>query len=234
VRLRLLRLEEELKEVVGGTRVVARIAGFPTAFIDLIPTVVRRLRNQIPRAEITLEHCGHEDAIGRLRRGDVDIALVFRDPQAERGDADLRVIDLGAQPMHALLPREHSLRSTKAIKLRSLRNERWIVGSVDEPSSIIVAACRAAGFEPQIAFTTDDALATQGLVAAGLGVSLSSPWEASVLRSDVVLRPVTQPSPKRRIAAMVAQPAAPAAELLLDLTRSCVRELAQRRVAIAR
>jgi DNA-binding transcriptional LysR family regulator len=85
---------------------------------------------------------------------------------------------------------------------------------------VIVAACRAAGFEPEIAFRTDDALATQSLVAAGLGVSLSSPWLQEMLRDDVVLRPLADPVPTREISAVAATPTSPAAKLLLELART--------------
>jgi DNA-binding transcriptional LysR family regulator len=118
--------------------------------------------------------------------------------------SDLNVVASGPSCCTRFLPKEHHWHRRSRSSSAHFAMTRWIVGAADEPSSIIVAACRRAGFEPQIAFTTDDALATQGLVAAGLAISLSSPWEASVLRNDVVLRPVTQPSPRRRIAAVIA------------------------------
>jgi DNA-binding transcriptional LysR family regulator len=47
---------------------------------------------------------------------------------------------------------------------------RWIAGC-ERCRAYLVRQCEWAGFTPRIAFTTDDYLAVQALVAAGLGVT---------------------------------------------------------------
>jgi DNA-binding transcriptional LysR family regulator len=47
---------------------------------------------------------------------------------------------------------------------------RWIAGC-ERCRSYLIRQCEAAGFTPKIAFTTDDYVAVQALVAAGLGVT---------------------------------------------------------------
>jgi DNA-binding transcriptional LysR family regulator len=220
VRLRLLRMEAELTEIAGGTRLVARIGAFPSAFIELVPTLLRRLRERSAGAELTLVRCGHDEALVHLRRAEIDLALVFSRPELDQEHPDLTRVEIAREAMLALLPAGHPLARRRRIALAALAEERWIVGAADDPSSVIVAACRAAGFDPQIAFTTDDALATQSLVAAGLGVSLSSPWLEPMLRDDVVLRPVTDPAAMREVSALVAAPTSPAAALLLEFARA--------------
>ena len=71
-----------------------------------------------------------------------------------------------------------------------------------------------------MAFETDDALTTQSLVAAGLGVSLASPWVESSRRRDVVLVPLADPVPPRRLQAAVPDPPGPASALLLELAKT--------------
>jgi DNA-binding transcriptional LysR family regulator len=109
------------------------------------------------------------------------------------------------------------------VKLSDLAKERWIVGAPDPSSSIIVNACLAAGFEPNVVFETDDPLATQSLIAAGLGVSLSSPWVSAALREDVVLKPLAPPVPTRRVRALVADPPGLGARILLELAQGLVK-----------
>jgi len=220
LRLRLLRMETELAEIAGGTRLTARIGAFPSAFVGLVPELLRRLRKHAPSAELMLVRCGHDDALVRLRRAEIDIALVFSRSNLEGRQPDLIRVEIAREPMLALLPRGHRFARRRKVDLATLARERWIVGAADDPSSVIVAACRAAGFEPEIAFRTDDALATQSLVAAGLGVSLSSPWLQEMLRDDVVLRQLSDPVPTREISAVAATPTSPAAELLLELART--------------
>jgi DNA-binding transcriptional LysR family regulator len=218
IHARVLRLEEELAELAGGGRLAVALGGFPTAFVGLIPEIVRRLRERAPAAQLALRRCGHDEAIALVRTAELDLALVFAQADAP-APRDVEVVDLADEPMLALLPLGHALARAEAVPLAELHDETWIVGAPDPSSSVIAAACHAAGFEPRIAFETDDPLATQSLVGAGLGVSLTTPWLASALRDDVVLRPIAPPAPVRRVSAVVADPTGPGAALLLELAR---------------
>jgi DNA-binding transcriptional LysR family regulator len=66
---------------------------------------------------------------------------------------------------------------------------------------ILVRACNSAGFEPRIAFNSDDYLAIQGFVAAGVGVSLIPDLALLAVRDDVVIRALKSQPPVRRIQA---------------------------------
>jgi DNA-binding transcriptional LysR family regulator len=222
IRTRMLRLEAELAELAGGARLAVALGGFPTAFVGLIPEILRRLLDRAPGADVSLRRCGHDEAIALVRTAELDLALVFaqRDTPPPR---DVDVVHLTDEPMLALLPRGHALADVGEVALADLRGESWIVGAPDPSSSVIAAACHAAGFEPRVAFETDDPLATQSLVAAGLGVSLTTPWLATAQRADVVLRPLAEPAPARRVSAVVADPAGPGASLLLALAREAAQ-----------
>jgi DNA-binding transcriptional LysR family regulator len=220
IRARLQRLEDELAEMSEGVRLHVTLGGFPTAFIGLVPAIIGRLRKQAPDATIALRRCGHDEAVALVRAAELDLALVFARPDVPADRGDIEVVALADEPMLALLPRRHPLAEQGELELAALADEPWIVGARDPVSSVIATACRLAGFEPRIAFETDDALATESLVGAGLGVSLSSPWLAAALRDDVVLRPLAPPVPTRRVDAVIADPPGPGARLLLDLARA--------------
>jgi hypothetical protein len=86
-----------------------------------------------------------------------------------------------------------------------------------------VRACRAAGFEPRLAYVTDDPLATNGIVSAGLAVTLVSPLLAGSLQG--VSTPALVGEPVRgSIYALLSQssPHALTGELL-DGARSSLR-----------
>jgi len=223
IRGQLLQLETSLTELSGGARLAVGIGGFPSAFVGMIPELVRGLRAHAPEAEITLKRCGHDEALSLLRSAELDLALVFSRPDLSQQPTGIQIAELGEEPMLALLPREHRLARKAKVRLSDLAKERWIVGAPDPSSSIIVNACIAAGFEPRVIFETDDPLATQSLVAAGLGVSLSSPWISVALRADVVLKPLAAPVPMRRLRALVADPPGIGARILLDLARDLKR-----------
>jgi DNA-binding transcriptional LysR family regulator len=219
IRARMLRLEAELAELAGGTRVSVALGGFPTAFAGLIPSMVKQLLGVDPDADITLRRCGHDQAIAAVRKASLDLGLVFATGEAAIHADDLTVVDLSSEPMLALLPRHHPVATTAELRLSTLRDEPWIIGAPDPSSSVIIAACRDAGFEPHVAFETDDALAIQSLVAAGLGVSLTTPWLAMTLHPDLVLKPLAPPAPTRYVQAVLANPAGPGARLLLTLAQ---------------
>jgi DNA-binding transcriptional LysR family regulator len=85
-------------------------------------------------------------------------------------------------------------------ELATLRDETWIAGC---PTCRVTftAACERAGFAPDIVCSTDDNLALQSLVAAGLGVTLVPRLVSSFVRHPrVVAMPVT-PAMWRHVAA---------------------------------
>jgi DNA-binding transcriptional LysR family regulator len=69
--------------------------------------------------------------------------------------------------------------------------------------AIILRACHAAGFEPRVVldFPTDDYNATQGMVAAGAGITLLPRLALAVPRDDLAVRPLTGDDPRRLVAA---------------------------------
>ncbi|MEO3868297.1 LysR substrate-binding domain-containing protein [Nonomuraea sp. B12E4] len=93
---------------------------------------------------------------------------------------------------------------------------------------VLPRACRQAGFEPRIAFRTDDQMTVRGLVAAGLGVALA-PWlTLPATPSGLVVRPLAEPSLTRTV--MTATPAAPyrlpAVPVMIDHLRAVAADLA--------
>src|SRR5258705_10563218 len=78
-------------------------------------------------------------------------------------------------------------------RFRALADSTWIRGPASStcPDTIILLrACQSAGFEPRIAFTSDDYLAIQGFVAAGVGAPLIPEPALLALRGGSALRPL--------------------------------------------
>ena len=73
--------------------------------------------------------------------------------------------------MVVALPPRHRLARRQVVDLADLAHEPWIAPSYD---GLAARACRAAGFEPRIAFLAGDPLAMRALLASGLGVTLTS------------------------------------------------------------
>jgi len=116
----------------------------------------------------------------------------------------------------------HPLASKSRVRLADAADEPWITGRSDlECNRLVSRACRAAGFEPAVAFSTDDYAAAQGLVAAGVGVALIAELGLYTRRDDVVVRSLGPETPLRRVHAIAATPErrSPAASAMLAVLR---------------
>jgi DNA-binding transcriptional LysR family regulator len=69
--------------------------------------------------------------------------------------------------------------------LARFAHHRWIAGC-DRCREHLLRQCAAAGYTPKIAFTTDDFVAVQALVTAGLGVALLPSLALSAARNPAV------------------------------------------------
>jgi DNA-binding transcriptional LysR family regulator len=94
---------------------------------------------------------------------------------------------------------------------------RWIAGC-ERCREHLLRQCAEAGFAPRIAFTTDDYVAVQALVAAGLGVTTLPGLALQAARHPGV-RAEALPGTRRRVTAHVygAPPDPPAVSLLLEV-----------------
>lgn len=97
---------------------------------------------------------------------------------------------------------------------------RWIAGC-ERCREHLLQQCAQAGFVPRIAFTTDDYVAVQALVAAGLGVTTLPGLALRAARHPGV-RAETLPGARRHVSAHVygAPPDPPAVSLLLEVLAS--------------
>jgi DNA-binding transcriptional LysR family regulator len=96
----------------------------------------------------------------------------------------------------------------------------WIQNDTTGPCGRLhLSACTAAGFEPKIGFQSDDYNVVQGLIAAGVGVSLLPALALTNVREDIVVRALGPSAPARKIAAatLAGRYRSPATEAMLDI-----------------
>jgi DNA-binding transcriptional LysR family regulator len=195
--------EAALAEIAGLRAGRLRMASFPTAGATLMPLAIATFRASYPDVELTLAEAEPEELLPRLRAGELDLALLFEfeGQSVTRGKAETRV-ELLEDPMHLALPTNHRLAARKRIGLADLREQAWVQTSGASPCARhVVRVCHAAGFEPRVAFESDDYQTVQGLVAAGVGVALIPELALSVVREDIVIRTLSPTPPVRSVLA---------------------------------
>ncbi len=138
-------------------------------------------------------------------------------------------------PMFLVLPRDHPLVNKRNLRLADLADEAWIGGRPNcECNRLIYDACSRAGYDPRIAFETDDYNAMQGFVAAGVGVSLIAELGLTSIRDDIVVRDLGRETPVRRIyaASMAGGYRTPATAAMLEMLQQVAARYETRRPAL--
>ncbi|WP_394828537.1 LysR family transcriptional regulator [Pendulispora albinea] len=225
---RLGAAEAELSAHTGLRQGRVRLAAFPSALGTFVPKAAALLAEKFPNLDLRLREAEPPEALQQLRAGEIDVAVVFaHEFAADNGlppppdDDGVRLTHLLTEPVHLVVPKGKRRRKN----LAAYADERWIAGC-DRCRRHLLAQCARAGFTPKIAFTTDDYVAVQALVAADLGVTtLPELALLSVRHAGIVALPL--PGAVRSVlAATYGQPPdPPATAALLDaLSRSVPRQ----------
>ena len=219
---RLADAEAELEAIAGlrGGRV--RLTSLPSAGATLVPRAIADFRERHPGVELSLEPAEPPEALSMLRSGECDVAITVDAPFCSIDEPGIDTQHLLDDPMYVVLPSGHELAAKPSIRLEDLSAESWIGGSSGSgcPDTLVLTrACNAAGFEPRIAFHSDDYLAIQGFVAAGVGIALIPDLALLAVRDDVAIRSLAQRPPIRRLQAATLRDAfrSPAVEAMLAI-----------------
>ena len=239
---RLAAAEEELEAIAGLRGGRLRLASFPTAGATLVPLAIAMFSDRHPDVELSLIEAEPEDALPRLRAGDLDVALTFEYSSLpgsvhEPLNDEVELVHLLDDPMYVALPRSHPLARKRGLKLEELADENWILGTTGScpDASIFLRSCQLAGFEPRIAFNSDDYFAMQGFVAAGVGASFIPDLALMSVREDIIVRSLGPRPPVRQIMAATLKDSflSPAKQAMLDVLVEVGEEFAGKHRGLA-
>jgi molybdate transport repressor ModE-like protein len=238
---RLEEAERELAAIAGLEGGELRLASFPTASATVLTEAVSIFHRRHPKVRLAVADAEPEQSLPELRRGEIDIALTFDYPSVPAiSERDVERTLLLSESMYLCLPSDHPLAAREVVPLTELAEEVWLCGSLPSTcGEVVMAACRAAGFEPRVGFESDDYNVMQGFIAAGLGYTLLPELALPTLRSDLVVRATDPPAPQRRVwAATRAQGSRSAAteamlKILVDVGEQLSRRSAERLKLVA-
>ncbi|PKQ16455.1 MAG: LysR family transcriptional regulator [Actinobacteria bacterium HGW-Actinobacteria-7] len=187
-------------EEISGT---VRISVFQTAAQSIALPALSGLAHRYPALEITIRELEPVRAIPALRAGQLDIALSHEwDFVPRQPDPSITRFNLLAEPIVAILPRDHPLASGP-VRLRDLAQEHWCVAGPDAMSrKAVERVAQSAGFQPKIILESNYFRALGSAVEAGLGVGIA-PAMTDMRGLDIVMQPLIEPSMERRIFAAV-------------------------------
>jgi DNA-binding transcriptional LysR family regulator len=86
---------------------------------------------------------------------------------------------------------------------------------------MLLRLCREAGFQPKVAFESNDHQVQLGLVSSGVGVTLLPGLAFETAVDDVEVRPVEGPCPSREVLAAVPSEGyrSPATEAMIEVLK---------------
>jgi DNA-binding transcriptional LysR family regulator len=226
--------ESELAAQAGLRDGRVRLAAFPSALGTLVPAATARLQALHPGIDLMLTEAEPPEALRMLRAGYVDVAVIFRHDETagtaaeEEGTRGILLLD---EPIYLVTPASDPAAepagpgAADAAILAAYASRRWIAGC-ERCRDHLLQRCAQAGFVPKIAFTTDDYVAVQALVAAGLGVTTLPGLTLQAARHPGV-RAEPLPGDRRRVYAVVygAPPDPPATTVLLKVLSTAYEQL---------
>ena len=234
---RLADAEAELEAIAGIRGGRLRLVSFPTAGATIAPLAIARFRERHPGVEVTLAPREPDEGLDCLKTGECDIALTVEAGFAPIADPAIERHPLLEDPMYLCVSACHRVARKARIRMADLAEESWILGTTGVcPDGVVLErACQAAGFEPRVAFQSDDYYAIQGFVAAGVGVCLIPDLALVAVRDDVVIRCLEGRTPVRHVlaATLAGGYLSPAAAAMLEILREVGAEWAAQQGSLA-
>jgi DNA-binding transcriptional LysR family regulator len=158
----------------------------------------------------------------------LDLALISEWDIPKVPLESVRLVHLLDDQLLLAVPAGHALARRRQVRLSDLRNVRWIEGA--HPDCLgPLARLGLIENDPQIAFVCDDWVGKQGLVAAGVGLSLFPRMALASAHPSIALRTVKDLPPRRVFAACRAETSQPhSLEPMLEILKACASDHAAR------
>lgn len=145
--------------------------GFLGSFGSIVvPRLIAGFTAVSPRVTFTLEEGAAESISDRVLAGFVDVGVVSPRPQ----EPTLAWRSLFRQRLGVAVPRDHRLMGVAAVSMTDLADEPFVAMHPGfGMRRLFDELCAAAQFQPRIVLESANLITTAGLVAAGLGISLT-------------------------------------------------------------
>lgn len=221
----LSQMERALAAARGAAQgMTARLAiGFvPSSTYEILPAILRHFRQRHPAVDLHLEELNTVDQTDALVQRRIDVALNRPPTFFTSGVLQETIV---RERLIAALPADHPLATRKSLRLRDLREERFLLIPPRWGTGYhtrVLDACQEAGFVPRIEQEPKYMHTLVGLVAAGMGVALVPDSLANLTPKGCVYRVLADRTAALTMdlgAAWHANDTAPALHAFLDAAR---------------
>lgn len=177
-----------MKDVTGSNRKRIRLATAPNRGATIYSKIYNPFSRRYPDIALNLVELYATDQPGAIARGTVDLALGAGASSTETTD-----IPIAYEELLVSLPAAHPLAGQARIRLEDLRETPFVLQGPRHSIRILADQLfREAGFQPVIAFESDDVLLVDSMMHQAVGVGLVS--KAHVFPcEELVYRPLDPP-----------------------------------------
>ncbi|MFF2075855.1 LysR family transcriptional regulator [Kitasatospora sp. NPDC058162] len=215
-----------VQETVQLRRGRVRLGAPPSLCTSLVPDVLRVFRDRYPGVALGVREGGSRDLVRWLAAGELDLALIIT-PASGEAEPALAVTELLHEEL-VLVSAEGlggGRRPRRTVRVAELDGRPLVMFREGyDVREAALAACRAAGFEPEFAVEGGEMDAVLGFVRAGLGPAVVPGMVAA--RSGLSVTPFAGPGLGRTIAVAHGHevPLTRAAEALRDTLLAHLRD----------
>jgi LysR family hydrogen peroxide-inducible transcriptional activator len=190
-----------MAEVHGGTLGVVRVGVIPTIAAHFLPAVLKEFKSHFPNVTVLLREESTTPRLTELlQSGEIDLSIALR-PLRSSG---LKPRTLFTEEFCLAVSSQHPLSEQASVPIARLKRETFILYKTPGHNTreLTLQYCRNAGFEPEVAFESEQAETIQYLVASSLGITL---LPEMVLRhrtgQNIAMVRIQSPTPRRTVVA---------------------------------
>jgi DNA-binding transcriptional LysR family regulator len=185
-------LAQKAKSGQSGT---LSIAFTGAAISGILPEILQVYQERFPEVELKLQEMALSEQSEALYTGQIEVSFALS-PEAVV-DENIVHEKLAECKMVVVLPEKHPLAQAEKVSLAQLAGEKWLwfprrLNPTYHDRNLRM--CEQAGFTPNIVQETTQPHLTFSLVAAGIGVALTSAWTQNLERHGVVYKPLLEES----------------------------------------
>jgi DNA-binding transcriptional LysR family regulator len=192
------------RRIARGESVPLSIGFVPSLAHGLLPSVLRRFRQQFPDVQLLLSEMDSTAQIEQIAGNRIDLGLIGLG--LPKDIPELEIVLVAEERLVAAIPQDHSLahKPRKSIPLKTLAAEHFLLGSrVNAPvfNPWIIVLCQQAGFQPHVVQESGQPMTVLNYVAAGLGVTILPEQFSRLVTSGVCFIPLARATPRYRYCA---------------------------------
>jgi len=222
------RARRALAELEAGQAELQALAGVRAGRVGIgaiqalgpldLPLLLARFHERHPGVELAVREEPSETLAAMVQEGSLDLAFLSAgEDTARRPLASRR---LATEELVALLPADHRFASRKRLRIAELSDEQFIgyrAGATIRQLTFSAAA--EAGFQPRLAFESNEVPRIRALVARGLGVAILPRSEGAPEDGSVAVVPLRGPTLERDVTLVwhASRAHSPAAAAFLEL-----------------